>query len=253
MYKTKTRITYYDLDARGGLKFSAFLRMAHIAADENATEMGVGFAQLMPLGMSFVLQRFSAVAARLPVYNEAVFIATWPAALERGTFIRKGEMRDQDGNKLIEWASLWLLFDVNERKILRPTALPVQLTGLGDQGVALNPQKIEAPGENADAVTPHSAYMHTVRYADTDTNNHMNNAIYGDLAGNGVFDGTKKHDEDTLTNGWRQLHLNYLAEVRPGEVINVTAVKANETYWVTGETNEADETKPRRIFTAQIA
>ena len=253
------RINYYDLDARGALKFSAFLRMVHIAADENATDLGVGFKQLMPLGMSFVLQRFSASAVRLPAYGEGVSIATWPAALERGTFIRKGEMCDPEGNKLIEWASLWLLFDINERKILRPAALPVQLTGIGDQGVALNPQKVDIPsgeisGESGTGMMRHSQYTHRVRYADTDTNNHMNNAVYGDLAGNAVFEARAGDilNAGTLPDGWRQLHLNYLAEARPGEEINVTACKSNKAFYVSGEVSTAENEKNRRIFTAQI-
>jgi len=232
-------ISYYDLDCNGTLKFSAFLRMVHIAADINATELGVGFAQLAPLGMSFVLQRFSAhVYEALPAYGEEVQIRTWPASVERGTFIRKGKMLDKKGRKRLEWASLWLLFDLNERKILRPSALPVDFSamGLGDEGVSTTPEKIDIPADWPEWGQPHNAYTHTVRYADVDTNMHMNNAVYGDLVGNAA-------------NGseWRAFHINYLAETRLNEKIAVTSRKGSN-----GEILIVGENENRRPFAARV-
>jgi acyl-ACP thioesterase len=229
-------ITYYDLDCNGKLKFSAFLRMVHIAADENAKELGVGFADLAPRGMTFVLQRFSAIAAALPPYAEAVEINTWPAAIERGTFIRKGEMRDKKSRKLMEWASLWLLFDLNERKILRPSALHVELTGLGDMGTTVTPEKIDLPAGWPEWGQPHHAYAHTVRRADVDTNMHMNNSIYGDLVTSAVL----------MPSDWAQFHINYLAETRLEDEIAVTSRVSGNEILIAGEANN------RRSFTARV-
>jgi medium-chain acyl-[acyl-carrier-protein] hydrolase len=235
-------ISYYDLDYRGRLKFSAFLRMVHIAADFNATELGVGFLQLMPLGMSFVLQRFSAKALRLPEYSEEVLIRTWPGAIERGTFIRKGDMLDKKSQKLIEWASLWLLFDIRERKILRPSVLPVELSGLGDLGVTTNPEKIIIPNDWPIWGQPFNQHTHTVRHADIDTNNHMNNAVYGDLVSNAAGGGSTS----PATSGWTQFHINYLAETRLNDEIDITARKNENETLITGDVSG------RRSFTAQV-
>ena len=79
VYDEPFRVTYYDLDCYGRLKLSAFLRMAHIAADINARELGAGFDDLAPRGMGFVLQRFGLTITRTPVYNETVGLRTWPA------------------------------------------------------------------------------------------------------------------------------------------------------------------------------
>lgn len=236
------KISYYDLDRYGRLKFSALLRMVHIAADENASELGIGYAQLAPLGISFVLQRFSAAATRLPVYGEEVAVRTWPAAVARGLFTRKGEMRDTHNEKIMEWASLWLLFDLNARKILKPTALPVTDTATllqGDQGAAIEPEKIIIADFDT-TPAPHFAYPHTVRYADTDTNAHMNNAIYGDLVGNATF--------ANLPNPapWTRLDINYQAEARPADIIQVNAWQAGNKTLVMGES------AARTVFTARV-
>jgi acyl-ACP thioesterase len=234
------RISYYDLDCRGRLKFSALLRMVHIAADVNATELGVGFTDLNPLGISFVLQRFSAAAFRLPVYGEEIRLRTWPADIVRGTFIRKGDMYATDGKKLMEWASLWLLFDINARKIRKPSALPSPLIGLGALGTTTEPAKIEIPPDWPQWGDELSTHTHTVRYADTDTNNHMNNAIYGDVVGNAAY------PTNTAPPPWQSLHINYQAEARPDEEIKITARHSSNKTIITGETN-------RRTFTALVS
>ena len=224
MYEEKTRITYYDLDFREKIKLSALLRMVHIAADVNANELGIGFTTLFPLNMSFVLQRFGLKTHRMPVYDEVVTIRTWPAEMARGTFIRSGDMHDQNGKKLMEWSSLWILFDLANRAILKPSALPMQVPTLTDVEVNVKPEKVKLP---QDEIPVFSQHAHTVRYADVDTNMHMNNSIYGDLVGNAVFANGDVGD-------WKEVQINYLGEARLGEEITVTSRKDGDEFLVVG-------------------
>jgi len=226
MYEGKTRITYYDLDFRGKVKLSAILRMVHIAADVNANELGIGFATLHPLNMSFVLQRFGLRITRMPVYDETVAIRTWPAEMTRGTFIRNGDMYDEAGKKIMEWSSLWILFDIAARKILKPSALPIEVPTLTDFGVDVKPEKVRLI---SGVFVPFSEHIHTVRYADVDTNMHMNNSIYGDLIGNAVF------SNEAVAPDWKEVQINYLGETRLGEEIKITACKDGDVYIVQGQ------------------
>jgi len=213
MYEHEIRITYYDLDFNGRVKLSAILKMAHIAADVNANALGIGFATLHPLGISFVLNRFGLKITRMPKYDETVTIRTWPAEMARGTFIRKGDMYDAAGHKIMEWASLWILFDINTRKILKPSALPVEIPTLTDIAVDVHPLKVEQHCDTA----PYATHVHTVRYADVDTNMHMNNSIYGDLVGNGAFPCAESAREI------KEVQINYLGETRLGDEIKIAA------------------------------
>ena len=229
LYKSNTRITYYDLDCHGQLKLSALLRMVHIAADNNANELGVGYTQLAPLNMSFILQRFGVSASRLPAYGETVTLRTWPAAIQRGLFTRQGDMYDANGVKIMEWASLWLLFDLAARKILRPTALPVTLPTVEENGVTITPDKVILPLEWDTWGQAHSCHTHTVQYADVDTNMHMNNSIYGDIISNAIF------NKEAPISGWAQAQINYLAETRLGEDITVRARRDGGNVFVRGD------------------
>ena len=222
MYEEKRKINYYDLDSAGRVKLSALLKMVHIAADENATALGIGFAEMSRREMSFILQRFAVLVARMPEYGEVVTLRTWPASIARGTFLRKGDMFDLNGKKIMEWASLWILFDIAARKILKPSALPVTLPEFADHGVSISPEKIILP--NCEKISSHK---HTVRHSDVDTNQHMNNSIYGDIIGNAL----------PPSHIWREMQINYLAETRLGQEIEVAAHNHSDTIFITGNTS----------------
>jgi len=223
MYAKKQKITYYDLDLLGRVKLSALLRMVHIAADANATELGIGFEKMSALNMSFILQRFGLTTARMPAYGETVTIRTWADSVARGTFIRKGDMFDENAKKIMEWASLWILFDIAERKILKPSALPVELPKCLDHGVQTTPEKIIMPENFSQKISEHT---HIVRYADVDTNKHMNNSIYGDLIGNALY---------PASLNWREVQINYLAEARLADEIIVTSHREAEATFIAGQ------------------
>jgi len=237
LYKYPTRITYYDLDCRGKIKLSALLRMVHVAADANARELGAGYDVLAPLGMTFVLQRFGVSCFRMPAYYEDVLIRTWPSDVAKGTFLRRGDMYDTKGIKIMEWASLWLLFDINARKPLKPTALPSPFPTLGDEGVLVMPEKVALPTD----WQPFSQYNHIVSYRDVDTNMHMNNSIYGDLIGDAIFPTGESNMPD-----WAQVQINYLAEIRLGAEADVRAMREGNGFVVVGEAGG------RKAFTARV-
>lgn len=241
MYSGDMRISYYDLDMRGKLKLSALLRMVHIAADINAASLGIGYADLSNFNMTFVLQRIGFKFVRMPSYNEVVTIRTWPSEISKGTFLRRGDMADSCGEKLIEWASLWILFDLNERKILKPSKLPVKIPELASQSVEVMPKKIALP---EDLAKPFSTHTHIVRYADTDTNKHMNNSIYGDLVGNAVF---PPPDAKSYALDFEEVQINYLTEAKLGMDISITATKHGDDVYVIGESQK------QRIFCARLS
>jgi len=228
LFQSTKRITYYDLDYQGKIKLSALLRMVHEAADVNAKEFGAGYDVLVKMGMTFVLQRFGVKIIRMPAYDEDVIIRTWPSDVAKGTFLRRGDMYDKTGTKIMEWASLWLLFDFNERKVLRPSALPIPLPALGAEGVEILPEKLVIPD---DFGQPFSHYQHIVSYRDTDTNMHMNNSIYGDLIGNALF---PNNIEIIHAPNWTQVQINYLAEMRLGTHAEVITRRDGDAFIVKG-------------------
>jgi len=218
--------------------------MVHIAADVNAKELGIGYDVLAPLGMTFVLHQFGVSIARMPAYDEDVTIRTWPSDIIKGRFIRKGDMYDKNGVKIMEWASQWLLFDISARRLLGPSSLPVPLPQLGDEGVKIMPEKIVVP----EGLLPFSYRCHTASYRDVDTNMHINNSIYGDLIGDAIFSDPTL---ETPMPDWKQVQINYLAEIRAGEEVEVSAYYNGDGSTINGSI-VIGESKGRRAFVARV-
>ena len=236
LYEQNSQINFYDLNSRGDVKLTALLKHINIAAGTNADAIGVGLDVTVPLNLAFVVQRFGLRIFDWPTHRQTVKIRTWPSEIAKGTFIRRGDMWDVDGNKMMEWTSLWVLIDIKERKVKRPKALPIELPQYGTMGVEVEGQKIDVL-ENAKLL---ASYPHTVRYSELDINMHMNNAVYGDLIANVVELGKVPYKK------WREVQFNYLNEALLGDEINVECRKTEDALYVTGESQN------RSVFSAKI-
>lgn len=139
----------------------------------------------------------------------------------------------------MEWASLWILFDMGQRRILRPSSLPVVLPEFGDQGVRVEPRKVDLPGGWGDRS---SSYVHTVRCCEVDPNMHMNSSIYGDLVDNALF---------SVVDGggvnWSRVQINYLAEARLGDEVDVKCCRGEDGGFFVGGVS-----KGRTVFAALV-
>lgn len=239
IYEGKTIINFYDIDGRGDVSLTALLKHINLSAGANATEIGVGLKDTLPLGLTFVIQRFALRTFNWPTFRQEVLIRTWPADIARGTFRRNGDMWDKDGKKMAEWTGLWVLIDVVERKVKRPKALNAELPSYGFMDVAIESPKIEVPTE----VELVASYPHIVQFSELDINQHMNNAIYGDLIANVLEIGG-------YVPKYKEVQFNYLTEAKLGEEIEVKCMKnANKQGRVMYITGTA---KTRNIFAACV-
>jgi len=224
IHETSATMNYYDLDAHGDVKLTSMLRHINLAAGINATELGIGITDTLPL--VFVLQRFGLRIAQWPVWNQQIKLRTWPAEIVKGTFQRNGDMYDENGHKMAEWISLWVLIDVEARKVRRPSALAVELPAYGRMGVEVEAHKVDA--EEGEIL---SAYKHTVRFSDTDTYHHMNNAVYADLIANVLHE---SQSQSARPRNWKEVQINYIAETRIADEIEVQCRQSGETIFITG-------------------
>jgi len=240
VYEKDTQINFYDIDGRGDVKLTALLKHINLAAGANAEDIGVGLDATIPLGLAFVLQRFALRIFKWPVYRQTVTIRTWPAEIAKGTFRRNGDMWDKEGNKLAEWTGLWVLIDIEERKVKRPKALPIELPAYGIMDVAIQAIKIENPKDGQFI----ASYPHVMRFSEADINEHMNNAIYGDLISNvlEISENSPSH-----TPKWKEIQFNYLAEIKIGDEVDVQCKQAGNNMYITGIVKE------QPMFTATVA
>jgi acyl-ACP thioesterase len=217
IYQHEKKVNFYDLDAKGNVKLTALLKYINIASFDIAEVVGAGMKDTLKYGMVFVLQRFGMKINKLPKMDDILIIKTWPSESTRSAFIRQGEILDTSGNKMLEWESLWVLIDINERKIKRPSALPAEFPQYGNLGVEVRTERIKLP----EAGMLVASYTHIVRYSELDVNGHMNNAVYGDLVSN-LLNGEE-------LEGGQVVQFNYINEAKLGDELLVEYMLLNSS------------------------
>lgn len=203
---TKLEQDYYmralDVDIKGDWMPSAILVRMQEIAEDNATAVGFGRAQLVESrGLAWILTRLHVQMDRYPKIAQTIRVSTWPTPPTKLTFLRQFAFHDMDGNCLGRASSQWVLFDIKERVMRRTKEIgenyPVDPTL---EIVLEDPKKIYMPDDMAEAQT------RMVRYSDVDMNKHMNNVKYADWI-------CELFDTETLkTRSIKNLKINFVAE-----------------------------------------
>jgi acyl-ACP thioesterase len=94
-------------------------------AGHHADALGLGPERLMPEGVFWVLSRLRMKIHRRPESQEELSLTTWPSALDRHVAYRDFKMH-AGGELLLEATSAWLVFDLEERKMI---AVPEWIRG----------------------------------------------------------------------------------------------------------------------------
>ena len=191
-----------DCDAHGRWKRSSLLKEMQELGEDHSSVLGLSRATLIEQGMCWVLYRQVFALYEEPMLGEELSMTTWPGPIEGPLFPRYYAC--QRGDKLIgEVATTWALFDIQKRRVLRPSMLPRSYAPcLRPSGLAL-PGAL--PGVQSGAEWP-LAETRRVRYTDLDANGHMNNARYADW----ISDLLEGQDI-------RRLQINYVTEARLGD------------------------------------
>lgn len=241
IYEGQKQITYNDIDANWDINLTAILKYMTEANWANGEELGIGVSQIPKTNLAFVTQRIAIKILMPPVLGDKFLLRTWPAEARRTTFVRKGVFLDLAGNKLIEWESLWVLVDMNKRKIKRPSELKADIPLYGDLGVAIATERIQLPTlENVEQVL---SYTHKVDFSDLDPYQHMSNIKYGDLLTN-VY--RRDENRSSFMKQGTEIHFNYTNEGQIYDDILVSLYELENKILISGTTGA------HAVFTAVV-
>lgn len=191
-----------DADVQGNWKTSAILRQFQETAEDHSVRMGVSRSRLVEKGMCWVLYRQSLIRYDHMGLGDEITLTTWPGKVT-GPFFPRYFALEKDGKLAGEAATMWVLFDIEKRRILRPNMLPCEYEpNLRPSGLAM-PGGIKAGNMAPTEKRP-------VRYTDLDMNGHMNNARYADWACD-ILGG----------DGMEYMQINYVQEAVLGDEITL--------------------------------
>lgn len=178
MYTFGSRIRYSETDETGTLSILGIINYMQDCSTFQSEDASVGMDYLEKRHRAWLLSTWQIVIHRRPRLGERIVAGTWPTSIKGIYGYRNFVINDQAGNSLVEAASVWFLYDTQAGTPVR--VLPEDIDPYGAMEPALTmpsaPRKIAVPKVYQEG-EPIPVIRHHI-----DTNHHVNNAVYVDMA-----------------------------------------------------------------------
>ena len=173
IYKTSENIRAFDVDSNNRLKVSTLFDYFQDAASKHAEHLKVGYTDLIPNGLFWVLSWVKLEIIEYPKFLDQVKIETWGKSQHKLYSMRDFLLFNSNDKVLCKGTTAWLLLD---SKTLRPKILTQIFPD-----VLLNGEKSaldEYPEKFNTLASKGIVYSKEINYTDIDLNKHVNNAKY---------------------------------------------------------------------------
>ena len=238
IYQQSFTVTDNCVDCLGRLKPSTVLYFVQEVAGRHFARISMSYDALARQGMFWAIIRQKVQITRLPLQGETIRVETWPMPTTRVAYPRSVVAYDSQGNEVFRSISIWVLMDLQERKMILPGKSGISVTG------TLRGNELATPASLAPQVLRNHR-LRSVCFTDLDRNGHMNNTKYMDWI------------DDLLPSSFHRGHdikeftVCYLSESREGQELDMTwdfldgGVVQVDAHRRSGEKDE-------RVFSARL-
>ncbi len=179
-------------------------------ATAHANRLGIGYADLVPLGIGWVLSRLSVEVIDSPAINSEYSFTTWIESVNRHFSERCMVVTDADGRALMHVRSTWICINFVERtmadlEVISPERFPMP----GRECPIAQMRKVRPLPEQAEVMT------YTFVYDDIDINCHVNTVQWIRLILNAFP--LSWHEAHTI----RRFDIAFQHECRYGQTVEV--------------------------------
>ena len=173
IYTTTENIRAFDVDSNNRLKVSTLFDYFQDAASKHAEHSKVGYTDLIPKGLFWVLSWVKLEITDYPKFLDRVKIQTWGKSQYKFYSMRDFLLFNSNDKVLCKGTTAWLLLD---SKTLRPKILTQIFPNvlLNKENSALN----EYPEKFKNINAKETVFSKKINYTDIDLNKHVNNAKY---------------------------------------------------------------------------
>ena len=184
MYSFSGKLRYSECDAEGRMTFLSMINYLQDASTFQCEELGIGVEFMRPRNRAWFLAAWNIFVPELPVFGDDLVISTWPYQFKGIYGMRNFLITSPEGKPYVQADSLWFMMDYKAARPMRPAPEEVDaLIRVAEprlEGLPPMERKLELPAEAAGLVT--AADPVTVQQHHLDTNYHVNNAQYIDIA-----------------------------------------------------------------------
>lgn len=178
MYTFNSRVRYSETDEEGRLTVTGIINYMQDCSTFHSEDVGVGVGYLDASRKIWLLSSWQIVIDRYPKLGDRLVVGTWHNDFKGIYGYRNFVLRDADGGDFVRAASVWFLYDLEKGQPIRVTTEDTAPYGEPEPRLDLGkaPRKIPVPDryETAEPVTVNRHHL--------DTNHHVNNAQYVEMA-----------------------------------------------------------------------
>lgn len=217
MYTFDSRIRYSEIDHQGKLSMASLLNYFQDCSTFHSEDIGLGVEYLEDLKLAWVMSAWQIVVDRYPRLGEKVTIGTFPYEFKRFLGMRNFILYGENGEVLAKANSLWTLLNIETGIPSLPTEDMLRGYTLEEKlDMDYAPRKIAVPegGELKTSITVELQHL--------DTNHHVNNGQYVNMALRFLPEGFEI----------AQLRAEYKKQAFLGDELHPCVVKADNKYIV---------------------
>ncbi|MDR2546030.1 MAG: acyl-[acyl-carrier-protein] thioesterase [Lachnospiraceae bacterium] len=239
MYTYDSRVRYSELGQDGKLSLFSLLNYFQDCSTFHSEDIGLGIDYLMSKGLVWVMSAWQIVVDRYPALGEELVIGTMPYEFRSVIGYRNFVLKTKAGEQLACANAIYTLLDVEKGRPAKPT--PEMLTGyVLEERLPMDyaPRKISIPEESHEG-TPKGGIVlppiEVIRHH-LDTNNHVNNGQYINLALDFL------HEKLLSGSSIRQLRAEYRKAAVLGDIMYPRMVTFAENNESDDKANEIEST-----------
>lgn len=177
IYQFDSRVRYSEVDMQRNLTLGSIINYFQDCSSFHSESIGQGIDRLRERKRAWFLSSWQIVIGRRPRFGEKITIQTWPYGLRMFYGDRNYAMLDEQGRRLVWANSLWAFVDTETGHPVRAEQEDMDAFGSEEKlDMDYAPRKIRLP------LGMEVRESFQVRKAQIDTNLHVNNGQYVQMA-----------------------------------------------------------------------
>ena len=218
MYRFDSRVSYSETDEQGRLSLTGILNYLQDCSTFQSEDLGIGIEYLNAHNRAWWVTSWQIVIDRAPVLGERIVISTWPYDFKGIYGYRNFAIQDLEGRYLVKANSIWFFYDTKNQRPVRAAREDVEGYGKPEERLDMKyaPRRISLPEEYEEQKAIVVARHHL------DTNHHVNNARYVEIA-------RELLPEDTAV---REIRVEYKKAAVLGDCIVPRVTKTEDKYLI---------------------
>lgn len=188
MYSYDSRVRYSEVDVNRELTVTGIINYLQDCSTFQSEDLHLGLDYLEEHHRAWWLSSWQIVIERKPLFGEEIVISTWPYDFKGMYGYRNFTIQDKQGNYLVKANSIWFFFDTAAGRPVKVQEHDIRGYGTGEEtklDMEYAPRRIVLP-DTYEVAEPITVVRHHI-----DTNHHVNNAMYVEIAREALTEDTK--------------------------------------------------------------